>query len=174
MWMTGNGWIGWLGGVIATLLGCQSLAQAACYGGTPATAQTRFVLEQGEARDTRSGLIWKRCSVGLTWDGTGCAGTLTPLTLDLALAEAGQTGGGWHVPNGAELQSLIDRDCGLPPVDPVVFPDIRPTVEGLAKYWTTSPVGHLGLTYTFDFMDGQADGNSRGIAFAVRLVRSAR
>ena len=160
--MKAGAWSCWLGSAAAAFLGCQGLAHADCYGAAPGKPQTRFVLDGGEARDSRTGLTWKRCSVGLAWDGSGrCVGTLAALNFEMAQAEAGKAGAGWHVPNGAELQSLIDHTCGIPPVDKSVFPDIEPNAEGLAKYWTTSPVGTLDLFYTFDFMDGQPDGNSQ-------------
>ena len=58
------------------------------------------------------------------------------------------------------------------PLNLMPLPDIRPDVEGRAKYWTTNPVGTLDLYWNFDFVDGQPDGNTRGILLAVRLVRS--
>jgi hypothetical protein len=69
------------------------------------------------------------------------------------------------------LESLIDFDCGRPVVDTTVFPDVRPAEEGMAKYWTTNPVGVIDLYYNFDLIDGHADGNTRGMQLAVRFVR---
>jgi hypothetical protein len=155
-----------------------STSIAGCYGRTGARAQTRFVLRGGEAFDTRTGLIWQRCSLGMTWDGKrGCAGEMTPVSLDEAHAKAQssahqESGGNWRVPSGPELESIIDRSCGSPVADMSVFPDIRKDEDGAADYSTASPVGTAGLYYFFDFMSGQADGHTRGFHMAVRLVRN--
>jgi len=56
-----------------TLLGTPSFAACAnqMNGGRP----SRFVLKDGEAFDPKTGLTWKRCSVGRTWKkGDGCSG----------------------------------------------------------------------------------------------------
>jgi hypothetical protein len=146
---------------------------AACYDRDADGHQTRFRLHGGEAVDTRTGLVWQRCSAGNTWNGTdACTGETSYLNLDEAIAAAAVMGNGWHVPSGAELESIVDPACGSPVVDPAIFPDIRPTEENLAKYWTTSPTGMLKLFWNFDFVDGYPDGNSRGIHLAVRFVRS--
>jgi hypothetical protein len=70
-----------------------------------------------------------------------------------------------------ELESIVDRACGSPVVDSSVFPDIQKDEDGEANYWTTNPVGTANL-YFFDFMNGQADGHTRGLQLAVRLVRN--
>lgn len=160
--------------IAAALVGLAEPAPAACYDRDAAGRQARFRLNGGEAVDVRTGLVWQRCSVGLRWSGGGCTGEIDFLSLDEAQKTATEPGGGWRVPSGPELESLVDPDCGSPVVDTTVFPDIRPTEEGLAKYWTTNPVGVLDLYYNFDFVDGTPDGNSRGIRLAVRLVRSTK
>ena len=145
---------------------------AGCYGRDGAAQQTRFRILGGEVQDTISGLVWKRCSLGTEWAGKdSCVGQITHLGLDEAIALASD---GWRVPSGPELQSLIDVGCGSPVVDQSVFPDIRADDEGHAKYWTTNAMGALDLYWNFDFIDGQADANSRGIQLAVRFVKSAR
>lgn len=162
-------------GLIATLLATSDPALAACYGRDARGKQTWFELRGGEAVDKRTGLVWQRCSVGLTWNGKdGCMGEIEYLGLDAATAHAKAMDGGWRVPSGPELQSIFDPSCGSPTVDPAVFPDIRPTEEGLGKYWTTSPIGQLDLYWNFDFINAFPDGNSRGIYLAVRLVRQPR
>lgn len=163
-------------GAMALLSGATALPSfALCYDRDGAGRQTRFQLAEDEATDQKTGLVWQRCSAGRRWDAKlGCAGEAQRFTLDDAHRFAAAQGNGWRVPNGAELQSLVDRTCGEPVVDVEVFPDIRPNEEGLAKFWTTSPVGMLDLYYNFDFLTGAADGNSRGIALNLRLVRAAR
>jgi hypothetical protein len=148
-----------------------TVAHAACYdrvGGM----QSRFVLKSDKAFDSRTGLTWQRCSVGLTWDGKhACIGDIAYLGLTEAKQAAAKIGTEWRVPTGPELESLIDPACGQPVADQEVFPDIRRGDEGEAEYWTTTPVGVAGLFYVFDFMTGAADGHSDGIDRAVRLVK---
>jgi hypothetical protein len=148
--------------------------EAGCYGAAGG-AQRRFLLRGGEAFDQKTGLTWKRCGLGLVWDGKqGCTGTLRYASLDEAAQAAKAEGADWHVPSGPELESIIDPACGKPVVDKAVFPDISADEDGKAEYWTTNPVGAANLVYFFDFMTGSADGHSRGFKLAVRLVKSAR
>lgn len=158
--------------LVATPFGSST---AGCYGGTGAQSQTRFVLRNGEALDTKTGLIWQRCSLGMTWDAKrDCTGDVMPVGLDEATKKAEEQGGKWRVPSGPELESLIDRSCGSPVVDIIVFPDIKEDEDGEANYWTTNPVGTAHLYYFFDFMSGRADGHTRGFGLLVRLVRDKR
>jgi hypothetical protein len=156
--------------VVALTLASCCPGMAGCYDRDATGRQQRFELAGGKARDRVSGLIWQRCSLGTTWDGKNrCVGQTAYLGLNEATAAATD---GWRVPSGAELQGIVDVGCGSPVVDPTVFPDIRPDDEGHAKYWTTSAFGTLDLYRNFDFVDGLADSNSRGIRLAVRLVRT--
>jgi hypothetical protein len=160
--------------VPAIVLWSMNATLADCYdraGGS----QRRFVLNGAEAFDTRTSLIWQRCSVGTVWDGTrDCQGEIAFVTLDQAKRLALAAGSGRRVPSDPELESIIDRGCGNPVVDKTVFPDIRPDEDGAANYWTTNAVGAAGLVYFFDFITGQADAHSRGFHLAVRLVRDGR
>jgi hypothetical protein len=132
-------------------------------------------LKGDEAFDSKTGLTWKRCSLGTRADGGhGCVGEKAFVNFDQALLSAKAEGDGWHVPSGPELESLIDIGCGSPVVDASVFPDIRPDTEGAAEYWTTNEVGVANLIYYFDFMTGRADGHSRGFELAVRLVKKGK
>jgi hypothetical protein len=151
----------------------QSIAD--CFARTDARARNRFVLRGGEAFDTKTGLIWQRCSLGMTWEGRhGCAGEKMSVDLDEANTKAQEFGGNWRVPSGQELESIIDRSWGSPVVDMSVFPDLRKVEDGEADYWTTSAVGMANLYHFFDIIAGQADGHTRGFRLAVRLVRSRR
>ena len=146
----------------------------ACYLNESGTQQ-RFLLNRGEAFDTKTGLTWKRCSLGEQWDGKhGCTGEMVFARLADAKRMAKEAGPEWRVPSGPELEGIIDRSCGRPVVDKTVFPDIRPDEDGAAEYWTTNAVGAAGLFYFFDFMTGQADGHSSGFHLAVRLVRTGK
>jgi hypothetical protein len=148
-------------------------ALASCYGRNAGETQTRFKLSGDEARDTSTGLIWKRCSLGTRWDGKRrCEGEPAAANFDEARAAAEQAGSGWRVPSGPELETIVDTGCGRPVVDTAVFTDIKPDADSMAKYWTTNEVGAANLVYYFDFMNGAADGHSRGFQLSVRLVRT--
>ncbi len=73
-------------------------------------------------KDTQTGLIWMRCSVGQEWDGRTCTGEVRTAELNEArtyaklLNEDGGFAGArnWRVPTVDELQSL--RYCSTGPV----------------------------------------------------------
>jgi len=151
----------------------------ACYDSPGPRGQKRFIVKGDEVLDSKTGLIWKRCSLGTKLGtkaerGNRCAGEKAFVSLDQAMQLASAEGNGWRVPSGPELESLIDVTCGSPVVDVSVFPDIAPDDEGTANYWTTNEVGTANLIYYFDFMTGRADGHSRGFQLAVRLVKSGK
>ncbi len=155
--------------VLALLL--PTLAQAACKGSPTAP---RFILSAGEARDTASGLVWQRCSLGLTWTpNQGCTGERTGMSLADAKAAAKAAGGGWRLPTVDELYELVDQGCGEPPVDVTAFPDLNGTLDVEESFWTSTEAGMLNLVYQVDFATGLADARSQGYALSVRLVRPA-
>src|SRR5689334_9230393 len=85
-------------------------SMAGCYGRNDAQPQTRFVLRGAEAFDTKTGLVWQRCSLGMHWDGKhGCAGEMMPVGLDEGIKRAEKLDGKWRVPSGPELESIVDR-----------------------------------------------------------------
>ncbi len=160
--------------VALTLSLCTNPARALdrCYEQDLQGRQRRFVISDGEATDTKTGLVWKRCGLGTDWRSPLCVGARSTFALPDAEQRAQQLGSDWRVPSGPELQTILDPNCGKPVVDPSVFPDVQPDAEGAAPYWTTNPVGMAGLYYFFDFMDASSDGHSRGFPLNVRLVRS--
>ena len=134
----------------------------------------RFAPNDDEIADRQSGLVWKRCSVGLEWlDVDGCRGEISGLTLPEAEAAAQRAGAGWRLPTADELLALVMRDCGEPAIDETAFPDIPLDVGGEASlYWTSTPAGMLDMSVTVDFRYGFYDMHSRGLKYFVRLVRS--
>jgi hypothetical protein len=63
------------------------------------------VLEPGdEVFDRKNNLLWKRCSLGESWDGAACSG----VAQNVSLAEARkQTPKGWRIPSIRELATLV-------------------------------------------------------------------
>ena len=133
----------------------------------------RFQLADDEATDRKTGLVWKRCSVGLEWlDRDGCRGAIRGLTLAEA-RDLSRTNAGWRLPSADELLTLVARDCGEPAIEAATFPDVPLDPGGERSiYWTATDAGMLNMTVTVDFRDGDYDMHSPGLRYFVRLVRS--
>jgi hypothetical protein len=100
------------------------------------------VSNNGTVTDTKTGLMWKRCSEGLS--GAACSvGTATAYTWQGALQRAqtvNNSGGyagyaNWRVPNVKELRSITERQCYGPAINAIIFPN---TISDY--YWSSSPV----------------------------------
>jgi len=159
--------------------GGQALAVQTCLTTITASTPTADFIDYGNGtvRHTKTGLMWKQCSEGLS--GAGCAiGAATPYTWQGAL-QAAQTldaGGGfagftdWRVPNIKELHSIVEVQCGLPAINATIFPA---TVSN--SYWQASPyAGFAPNAWSVHFGDG-SDNNSylsiKSNTYYVRLVR---
>ena len=147
-----------------------SSASASCVSGP----NERLVTQGEVAQDRESGLVWKRCAVGMTWSAQAkdCSGE--PAWLDQAAAHkaAKDAGEGWRVPTGAELDTLLLETCDGPKIDTSAFPGIARSDFGEgAKFWTSSEA-LPGMFYFFEFMNGYADMHSAGYGLSVLLVRS--
>jgi hypothetical protein len=103
------------------------------------SAQPYVVSTDGsEVTDQHTGLIWKRCSEGMNWDGTTCAGTAGTFTHEAALtqatSQATSTGVTWRLPNVKELSSITDKTVVNPAIDSAAFP-VTPT----SWFWSSTP-----------------------------------
>jgi Protein of unknown function (DUF1566) len=120
-------------------------------GGTPANGVRFTDNADGTVTDNRTGLMWKRCSEGMTWDNVGktCSGSATQGGWQTALsgAEAASFAGktDWRLPNLKELGSVVDHTklYDAPgntkaAIDTSLF--AVPTVFN-TLYWTSTP-GH--------------------------------
>lgn len=161
--------------LIAAILIFPGPAVGACAKSKPeSTPTSRFVLKDGEAFDQKTKLTWERCSVGTSWNGSKCVGSVRLMSLDEAKKLAGKRGGGWRVPTIEELYSIVESRCTDPTVNSQVFPGVRNLGEG-APYWSTTRIREMPpLVYFIDFVNGEADGHTKGFAMAVRLVRNGR
>jgi len=132
----------------------------------------RFVVspDEQEVTDRLSGLTWRRCVEGLTFDGTRCAGQPLVLqwmdTLAHALDEAHDTGVAWRLPNVKELASLLDHE-GLPHIDIKAFPGAANDILWTSSSFPTDPTPRCVA-----FTDGGTFACSQeGGEFGSRLVR---
>lgn len=88
-----------------------------------------------EIHDKATNLIWQRCSLGQTWNGTTCTGEPSSHNWQEADALSQQLGNGYRLPTIAELSSLVNYQCHEPAMDLTVFP--ATVTDG--DYWSASP-----------------------------------
>lgn len=154
--------------------------------GVPATRYTPL-FDGSEIRDNLTGLVWRRCVEGMTWDGATCSGTPARFTHGEALAHAkAQTTiaranqeVGWRAPNIKELFSMVDTGKANPALDASAFPGNLN--QGGWNYWSSTPVpGALDVAMSVRFDNGGVEAKLRGDdplsgnpakTVALRLVR---
>jgi hypothetical protein len=161
---------------IFTLLPVITLAQTCQTASIPATTPTnRFTVNNnGTVSDSKTGLMWKKCSEGQS--GADCSGgSAATYTWQLALQQA-QTvnnGGGfagysdWRVPNVKELLSIVEEQCVSPAINLTVFPN---TPSNL--YWSSSPNANDSYSaWGVGFYSGYSYYSLKSNYSYVRLVR---
>lgn len=142
-----------------------------------AQSQTRYTYSSAgdEVTDSKTGLIWRRCSEGQTWSGSTCNGTAATYTHEQALAQAQAQAGtaGWRLPNVKELTSIAEKTHINPAIDPAAFP-----ATPLKGHWSSTPYAvdsnNAGHAWVVRFGDGYVNaaiGNRTFNFFPVRLVR---
>jgi hypothetical protein len=140
---------------------------------------SQYTLSQDgtEVTDTKTGLIWQRCALGMSWDGTTCGGTATSHTWEDALAQAASvatnTSVAWRLPNKKELISLVETACVGQAINETLFPATPGVI------WSSSTLNNfnndanrsnfaLYVYFTYDGMGGDTD---KFDTLSVRLVR---
>ncbi len=121
----------------------------------------------GTLFDSGTGLTWDRCVLGQTWSAAvgACTGSPEALSWAAGLTRANNAyfGGrnGWRVPNVKELESIVDRRCSSPALNPELFRGNQETMT-----WSSTP------GWAVNMADGSVlSGQAAGTAMAVRLVR---
>lgn len=128
----------------ANILATAITVQAACNDNLPRTTpSSEFTIhDNATVSHVPTGLMWMRCSLGQSWDGSTCTGEATTYQWQAALSEveAFNSAGGfagytdWRLPNKNELASIVERNCSNPSVNTTVFPNTP-----LDWFWTSSP-----------------------------------
>jgi hypothetical protein len=140
---------------------------------TTPTADFDISATDGTVIHTKTGLMWKRCAEGQTWDGATCTGGASNFNWQNALAAAANlTFAGysdWRLPNVKELQTIVEY-CGYnPAINQTIFPATQGS-EG-NPFWSASSVG---LTLGVPFEDGGLFFGSENNEFRVRLARGGQ
>lgn len=152
-----------------------ALSASICLASSPLTApDSRFVDNNDQTiSDQETNLMWARCSVGRTWDGSTCTGAALSLTWKQAVEEGpNSTLAGyndWRLPNVKELSHLIEYSC----YDPAINENIFPSALGVSiPYWTATPDSLTTTKAWFiKFISGEIDLDKKDDDYAVRLVR---
>lgn len=128
-----------------------------------------------EVTDNLTGLVWRRCTEGMVWDGVrACRGTATAFKFKEATEYVrAHAKGGWRMPNIKELASIVDYVHG--PTDSHAFPN----TPGEPEFVSSTPMMWSGFIYVqiVGFNDGHvdpADAYHPTDAWLLRLVRRGR
>ena len=162
-------------GAIAAIAAAGSEAQQFCNVAIPESKPTASFIVGGDgtAVDQTTGLMWKRCAEGLSWDGAACTGTAAIYNWQAALqvGAAGTPFAGhddWRLPNIKELQSLVEVRCFNPALNTAIFN------SGYANLtWSNSPYGGYPLWAWGVRENGKVQYVQKTASFQVRLVRTA-
>jgi len=124
------------------------------------------------AVDRKTGLSWRRCLEGQSWNGSTCNGTATTFNYLNALAEANKSSlnSGWRLPNVKELASLADYSKSNAAIDTDAFPG-----QVANSTWSSTPIDYNNQTnrsLPVSFSTGNVADLSRNTSSAIRLVRA--
>lgn len=139
--------------------------------------------KNGIISDPKTGLEWKKCSEGKTFDtfNNNCTGSDSFFSWEEALKRAQTVNEGsvgenlgysaWRVPNIKELSSIVELSCYSPSINEIVFPATTSTY-----FWSSSPEAtksNNGAWYV-SFEHGQLNWTLKSRYHRVRLVRSGQ
>jgi len=128
--------------------------------------------------DNKTGLMWKKCPLGLDLDDCSRGAALS-LNWSDAMRAAGSVNDDngytdWRIPNKNELNSLVEYACSLPAINSTFFPN-GPTIENAyGNYWTSTPLVDDGnKVWYINFQSGgpSLTNVSKDSRLFVRLVR---
>ena len=161
--------------VLLSLLFSATAQAQTCHPRIPHTApDSRYTVlaSTSEILDKQTNLVWQRCSLGQTWDGTSCAGSPGFYSWQSAFQAARDQKGGWRLPNVKELHSLIEVACIDPSINETIFPATIPR-RGYWEYWTATPSANkMSRAWVISFGFGESHFGTVQDFYFVRLVRS--
>jgi uncharacterized repeat protein (TIGR01451 family) len=127
--------------------------------------------KDGTVTHKKTGLMWQRCSIGQTWDGTTCSGSASSMTWDDATKQistlASQSD--WRLPTENELKTIVEYNAYKPAINSSIFPNTPTNVW----FWSASVnAANPGYAWVVNFnYGGRGDDYLKNGGSAVRLVR---
>jgi len=155
--------------LLIELLLLPSVAMATCNSAVTATSDHLVDNNDGTVSDSKTALVWQKCSLGQTYNSTTnvCDGSATALTWQAALQQESVE---WRVPNIKELSSIVELSCYSPSINETVFP-----ATIISTYWSSSPYAdYSDLAWAVYFGAGSDDTYDKYSDYYVRLVRSGQ
>ncbi|MCJ8311434.1 MAG: DUF1566 domain-containing protein [Saccharospirillaceae bacterium] len=161
--------------IVTTLFASYAFSQTCSSGYTKSKPNTQYIYvgeNESLVVDTQTGLMWMRCSLGQSWDGETCTGSVSKIIWQQALksGESLNYAGfdDWRVPNIKELSSLIESACYEPAINEDIFPNTDVGDYWASTYYLGQSSGH---SWYVDFEGGKTDTYGKTNDAAVRLVR---
>ncbi len=132
----------------------------------------------GTVTDTRTQVMWMRCSLGQHWTGSTCEGAPAAMpwqaAQDAAVAQNKRGGyakhDDWRVPRIPQLANIAEVQCANPRTNLTVFP-----TTPAAAYWTASTrpgKGNEDQAFILSFGPEGTGGDAKSEAHFVRLMRT--
>lgn len=125
----------------------------------------------GTVTDTRTGLMWMRCSLGQAWNGSTCVGFPDYIRMNDRSRVPSKYAGhdDWRLPSLEELKGLVLPSHSSPAIDTTVFPN-----TGKNVYWTSTTDGaRVDDLWQIDFTKGKTYCQEIMASAYIRLVRDA-
>jgi hypothetical protein len=153
----------------------------------------RYQVKDDLVKDTKTGLMWMRCSLGQKWDGSTCQGKAEKYNFGESLqvtdyfsrhAHAGYSD--WRLPKREELKTLVYCSNGQGGADTDITGRVcndnsaKPAIEKTAfpetvssGFWSSSPCdANHACVWGVNFgSGGYSPGDLEYDNFAIRLVR---
>ena len=139
---------------------------------TPTSAFTDNL--NGTVTHNLTGLMWKQCAEGQTWNGSTCINSATPVTWANALLQAKNANfdnhTDWRLPNKKELESILES-CGYSPsINQTLFPATPSTCFWSGSSYVPVPANAWYVCFGSGFTNA---GNKSNGSY-VRLVRGGQ
>lgn len=153
----------------------------------------RYQVKDGLVKDTVTGLMWMRCSLGQEWNGKTCQGEEKEYTWDNAMKKSRKVSSylgyrDWRLPSIQELKTLVHCTSEKPEkwnarvsfdsddacqgsYHPTIFSEAFPNASSW-YFWSSTQheKNNSGMVIYFD--DGSTGNNYGGSTGYVRLVRT--
>jgi hypothetical protein len=138
-------------------------------------SNSRYEVSGGEAKDKQTGLVWKRCMEGQSWnlETSTCDGS--PIARNWLEAHQAVPEG-WRLPNIKELTSIVEYGCANPAINLSIFPTTT-----VSSFWSSSisksplyaffrPVNQT--SWAIHLQDGTTNSSLASSEILTRLVKN--